>query len=69
MHLELFQELNAEGYTVLMITHEDRVSNAARRVIRLEDGKLISDSANAKSNSEDATASINDSHNTQGASL
>ena len=44
--IELFQELNSEGYTVIMITHEDRVSNAARRVIRLEDGQLVSDSFN-----------------------
>ncbi len=41
--IELFQELHAEGYTVVMITHEDRVSLAARRVIELEDGKVIND--------------------------
>lgn len=41
--ITLFQELNQEGYTVVMITHEDRVSKAARRVIELEDGQLVSD--------------------------
>ena len=41
--IELFQELHQEGYTVVMITHEDRVSHAAQRVIELEDGKIISD--------------------------
>ena len=44
--IELFQELNAEGYTVVMITHEDRVSAAARRVIELEDGQVINDYVN-----------------------
>ena len=44
--IELFQELNAEGYTVVMITHEDRVSSAARRVIELEDGQVINDYVN-----------------------
>ena len=41
--IELFQALNREGYTVVMITHEDRVSDAARRVITLEDGRVVSD--------------------------
>lgn len=41
--ISLFQELNAEGYTVVMITHEERVSRAARRVVRLEDGLVKSD--------------------------
>ena len=44
--IKLFQELNDEGYTVIMITHEDRVSRAAKRVIELEDGRLISDVMN-----------------------
>jgi putative ABC transport system ATP-binding protein len=41
--IKLFQGLHAQGYTVLMITHEERVSEAAQRVIRLEDGRLVSD--------------------------
>jgi putative ABC transport system ATP-binding protein len=41
--ISLFQALNAEGYTVVMITHEERVSRAARRVIRLEDGAVVRD--------------------------
>ena len=45
--IELFQELNTEGYTVVMITHEDRVSQAARRVIELEDGQVVHDYLNS----------------------
>jgi len=41
--IETFQQLNAEGYTVVIITHEARVSEAVRRVIRLEDGRLVDD--------------------------
>ncbi|MCB9549437.1 MAG: ABC transporter ATP-binding protein [Myxococcales bacterium] len=41
--IETFQSLNAEGYTVVIITHEARVSTAARRVIQLEDGRLVDD--------------------------
>jgi putative ABC transport system ATP-binding protein len=47
----LFQRLHAQGYTVLMITHEERVSRAARRVIRLEDGLLVSDERTSSTDS------------------
>lgn len=43
--IETFRALNAEGYTVVIITHEARVSTAARRVIRIEDGRIASDGA------------------------
>ena len=45
--IETFQELNAKGYTVVIITHEDRVSEAARRIIRIEDGLLVPDTEEA----------------------
>jgi putative ABC transport system ATP-binding protein len=45
--IELFQALNAQGYTVVIITHEDRVSEAARRIIRIEDGKIVDDGRGA----------------------
>jgi putative ABC transport system ATP-binding protein len=41
--IELFQSLNAEGITLLIVTHEARVSTAAHRVLRLEDGVLGAD--------------------------
>jgi putative ABC transport system ATP-binding protein len=41
--LNIFAQLNAEGRTVVLITHEDDVARRARRTIRLADGKVISD--------------------------
>ena len=41
--IDLFKQLHHEGYTVILITHEDRVSQAVHRVIRLEDGVVIDD--------------------------
>jgi putative ABC transport system ATP-binding protein len=40
--IELFRTLNREGLTMLIVTHEERVSQAAGRVLRLDDGKLVS---------------------------
>ena len=41
--LAIFQLLNDEGRTIIMVTHEDDVCNHAKRVIRLMDGKIIVD--------------------------
>lgn len=41
--IETFQRLNGEGYTVVIITHETRVSDAARRIVRIEDGQIVDD--------------------------
>lgn len=38
--IALFKSLNAEGLTVLAVTHEERVSTAASRVLRLAEGRL-----------------------------
>jgi putative ABC transport system ATP-binding protein len=41
--LAIFERLNAEGRTVVLITHEDDVAARARRIIRLADGRILSD--------------------------
>ena len=41
--LALFQRLNDEGRTIIMVTHEDEVSQHAKRVIWLRDGEVQSD--------------------------
>jgi putative ABC transport system ATP-binding protein len=45
--ISLFRSLNDEGLTVLAVTHEERVSAAARRVLRLRDGKLVPEAEGA----------------------
>lgn len=44
--LALFERLNGEGRTIIMVTHEDEVAAHARRVIRLRDGVIQSDVQN-----------------------
>ncbi len=41
--LEILQELYREGTTILLITHDDGIAATAPRVVRLSDGKIISD--------------------------
>ena len=41
--LALFQDLNREGITIVMVTHEEQVALHARRVMRMMDGRLASD--------------------------
>jgi putative ABC transport system ATP-binding protein len=41
--LAIFRQLHDEGVTVILITHEDDVAAHAQRVIRLSDGRIISD--------------------------
>jgi putative ABC transport system ATP-binding protein len=41
--LGMFAELNAEGRTVVVITHETEVAARARRLIQVADGRIVSD--------------------------
>ncbi len=41
--LAFLQELNREGNTVVLITHDNSIAVKARRIIRLQDGKIIYD--------------------------
>ncbi len=40
--MTLFQELNGQGMTVVLVTHEPEVARFARRVLRFRDGHLVS---------------------------
>ncbi len=41
--LDLFDDLNDKGTTIVMVTHEEDVARRARRIVRLRDGMLESD--------------------------
>ena len=45
--MALFARLNGEGRTVVLITHEHEVALFARRVVRLRDGRIVSDERRA----------------------
>lgn len=41
--IRLIQEINDEGKTILMVTHEEDIARMCKRIIRLKDGVIISD--------------------------
>lgn len=41
--MELLQTINKKGATIVLITHEENIAQYAKRVIKLLDGKVISD--------------------------
>jgi ABC-type antimicrobial peptide transport system, ATPase component len=38
--MQLLKDLNAEGNTIVIITHDPNVAAQAKRVVRIQDGKL-----------------------------
>ena len=44
--LNLFLELNQEGVTLILVTHEQKIAEQAKRTMQMRDGKIISDTIN-----------------------
>ena len=44
--LNLFLELNQEGVTLILVTHEQKIAEQAKRIMQMRDGKIISDTIN-----------------------
>lgn len=41
--LQFLQQLNKEGSTVILITHDNGIAATARRIVRIQDGKIVKD--------------------------
>lgn len=49
--MDILRKLHTEGRTVILITHDDKIAQSAKRIIRIMDGKIESDSGMADKNS------------------
>ncbi len=41
--LELFARLHSNGQTILLVTHDQPVADAAQRIVRMKDGRVVDD--------------------------
>lgn len=41
--MKIFKDLNQEGKTIILVTHEESIAKYARRIIKVEDGKIAKD--------------------------
>ncbi|WP_055669259.1 ABC transporter ATP-binding protein [Desnuesiella massiliensis] len=41
--MKIFQDLNREGSTIIMVTHEPEVAKYTKRIVKFRDGEIISD--------------------------
>jgi putative ABC transport system ATP-binding protein len=44
--MELVKKLNADGVTIIMVTHDQNIAKMAKRTVQIFDGKIISDEVN-----------------------
>ena len=56
--LALFQDLNREGVTIVLVTHDAEVARHARRVIRFRDGRVLSDTRQEAADARAALATL-----------
>ena len=45
--LELFRRLHAGGQTILLVTHDDNVAAAGDRIVRMRDGRIVTEAEEA----------------------
>lgn len=41
--MQILQDLNEEGHTIILVTHEKYTAEHAKRILRIKDGEIISD--------------------------
>jgi putative ABC transport system ATP-binding protein len=41
--IEILRELNDEGRTIILITHDNKIAQTAKRIVKIHDGKIVED--------------------------
>jgi putative ABC transport system ATP-binding protein len=50
--MALFDELHADGQTIVVVTHEPDVAAHGQRIVRLKDGKVVEDRRSERGGTE-----------------
>ncbi len=50
MVLEILQKLNAQGHTIILVTHDPKIAAQAKRIIEIKDGEILSDTKDGNFN-------------------
>ena len=56
--MAILKELNSEGHTVILVTHDMQVAQHARRIIEIADGEIVADRPNANAAPAPAAAAL-----------
>ena len=56
--MDLLKEINDEGMTVFVITHEEEVAEQTNRIVRLKDGVIISDEYTSVNNTKEKVKAL-----------
>jgi putative ABC transport system ATP-binding protein len=54
--MELFDNLHEQGQTIIIVTHEEEVARHARRIIKMMDGRIFSDSTTEQNGEQNNSA-------------
>jgi putative ABC transport system ATP-binding protein len=56
--LELFRRLHSGGQTILLVTHDQPVADAAERIVRMRDGRVVDDGRGSRDGSSGETGQM-----------
>ncbi len=46
--MDIFLQLHREGQTIVMVTHEEQYAKMTEKIVKIDDGKIISETKNSK---------------------
>ena len=41
--MEMLKELNNSGKTIIIVTHDINIANKCKRIVKIEDGRIVED--------------------------